>query len=312
MRSQVSLLIAGLVGAASAATKSLDLRLMTYNIRMAATVPGTGEEFWSVRQPKMSAQLNYETAGRPETLLCMQEVLFNQLTDLDDAFGEEWTYVGVGRDDGAQGGEFSPIFYRPSTWHLVDNTTYWLSETPEEVGSVGWDAALPRIVTVAKFKHIDTGAGFVYMCTHFDHVGQTAREKSAELLVKIAAEVSPNNSSGPVFLGGDLNVTPDNAAYVTLASEMTNVADVVPQAHHFGNVNTFTGFTTDTADDTELDHIFVANPSGMEWKSHAVLNSRYDDGIFISDHRPVVVDFKMPVKHEESRLRRSRARGQRS
>jgi len=32
--------------------------------------------------------------------------------------------------------------------------TFWLSETPEKVGSKGWDAALPRIMTWVKLKDL--------------------------------------------------------------------------------------------------------------------------------------------------------------
>jgi endonuclease/exonuclease/phosphatase family metal-dependent hydrolase len=152
-------------------------------------------------------------------------------------------------------------------------------------------------VTVARFRHGSSGARFVYMCTHFDHVGQTARENSAYLIVNLTDVWASNESKTlPVFLGGDLNVTPDNKAYQILASELHDTKDIVPKAHHFGNVKTYTAFTVDTSDDTEIDHIFVRDPTGLEFDSFAVGNTRFDDGIFISDHRPVVVDFKMPGK----------------
>ncbi|KPM37462.1 hypothetical protein AK830_g9114 [Neonectria ditissima] len=293
---KLALILYGAVSVA-AASRTLSLRLVTYNIRLAVSVPGAGEELWSVRHPLMSAQLNFETAGRPESLMCFQEATYPQVQDLDGSLGEAWTYVGVGRDDGAQAGEFSPIFYRPSVWKLEDSKTYWLSETPNEAGSVGWDAALPRIVTVARLRHDSSGARFVYMCTHFDHIGQVARENSAKLIASIADDWSTYKKKDiPVFVGGDLNVTPDNQAYLILASEMHDTKDVVPAEHHFGNSNTYTAFTVDTLDDTEIDHIFVNDLEGLEWDSFAVLDNRFDDGIFISDHRPVVVDFRMPRK----------------
>ncbi|KAM5341671.1 hypothetical protein ACJ41O_014702 [Fusarium nematophilum] len=288
------LLCGAAVVAAAPTSSTLDLRLMTYNIRLAVGIPGAGEELWSTRRPLMASQLNYETAGRPESLLCMQEATFPQVQDLQTDFSSEWAYVGVGRDDGAQKGEFSPIFYRPSVWTLEQNKTYWLSETPDKPGSKGWDAALPRIVTVARFSHVDSGARLVYMCTHFDHVGQRARENSAYLLSDLADRWSSHKRhSLPVFLGGDLNVTPDNPAYQILASEMHDVKHVVPQERHFGHWNTYTAFTPDASDDIEIDHIFVRDPTGLEFKTFAVLNTRFEDGVFISDHRPVVVDVKM-------------------
>ncbi|KAK2008970.1 endonuclease/Exonuclease/phosphatase [Colletotrichum eremochloae] len=294
-----------LLGAAGVVcqTASLTLRLMTYNIRWATPVTDINEEPWSTRRPRLTAQLNYETAGRPESLLCMQEVVEQQLLDIAEDLGPSWAHIGVGRDDGAAAGEFSPIFYRPGTWDLVENRTYWLSETPDVPGSRGWDAALPRIATVASFRHAATGLPLVYMCTHFDHQGQTARERSAELLVGLAKEWEGSGSGSgdavPVFLGGDLNVEPDNTAYKTLVAEgnMRDASDVVPEARRTGYSKTYTAFTDADSDDMLIDHLFVRDPAvrGMTFLSHAVLPNRFDDGLFISDHRPVVMDAEVSV-----------------
>lgn len=289
-----------LASVASAKIVDVNLRFLTYNIRWATPSPGAGEPAWVERRPKMSAQLNFETASRPEALICLQEVVHQQVTDIHSDLGDSWARIGVGRDDGAEAGEYSPIFYRPGTWELQKNRTYWLSETPDKV-STGWDAALPRIATVAQFKHIKTGAPVVYMCTHFDHVGQVARENSAKLLVEIAdeweepAEGSANPT--PVFLGGDLNIQPDNAAYLTLIAEgaMHDTKDIVPSKLWHGNTNTFTGFTTSNSDDSRIDHMFVRDPLDIEFLSYGVLANSFDDGVFISDHRPVVVDAQLSV-----------------
>lgn len=283
-------------------TPDLTVRLMTYNIRWATPITGINEAQWSVRRPRLAAQLNYETAARPESLVCMQEVVERQLLDIAQDLGPKWAHIGVGRDDGAARGEFSPIFYRPETWELAENRTYWLSETPDVAGSKGWDAALPRIVTVASLRHVGTGVPLVFMCTHWDHQGQTAREHSAELLVELAKEweiaASETGEPVPVFLGGDLNVQPDNPAYRTLVADgnLQNTRDVTPEARLTGHSKTYTAFTGIDWDDTLIDHLFVRDPTarGMEFLTHAVLPNRFDDGLFISDHRPVVSDVRFP------------------
>lgn len=137
MKAAFTTLLAATLGngvlAAGLGTKLVDVgvRLMSWNIRLATTNPGAGEELWSVRRHKVAAELNFETTGRAEALLCFQEVLHEQLLDLESDLGDEWVRVGVGRDDGVNAGEFSPIFYRKSTWELEQNKTYWLSETPD-------------------------------------------------------------------------------------------------------------------------------------------------------------------------------------
>jgi endonuclease/exonuclease/phosphatase family metal-dependent hydrolase len=293
---------AGLAFTATAAGASFPVRAMTYNIRYAATGEKleVGEEPWPARQPVMASMLNYETAGRPEALLCMQEVLYPQLLDIKDGLNsrraDEWAYVGIGRDDGVEEGEFSPIFYRPGAWELVTNRTYWLSETPDVVGSIGWDASLARIVNVASLRHVVTGTPFVFMCTHFDHLGQVAREESAKLIVRLAdqwaAEAGPQT---PVFLGGDLNVRPDNAAYQYLAQELNDVQDVVPEQYHYGNLNTFTGFDGDESRLHRIDFLFARDASSVDFTSYAILENKFEGSVYTSDHRPVAVDFEVPV-----------------
>lgn len=43
--------------------------------------------------------------------LAFQEALVRQVHDLKELLGDNWEWVGVGRDDGVERGEFSPIFY---------------------------------------------------------------------------------------------------------------------------------------------------------------------------------------------------------
>lgn len=44
-------------------------------------------------------------------LYSFQEAFKSQVDDLQALLGEGWRWVGVGRDDGFQQGEYAPIFY---------------------------------------------------------------------------------------------------------------------------------------------------------------------------------------------------------
>ena len=59
-------------------------------------------------------------------------------------------------------GEFCPIFFNTYRFELIESETFWLSETPEKI-SVGWDAALERICTYARFKILKTIESFGYL-----------------------------------------------------------------------------------------------------------------------------------------------------
>ena len=86
---------------------------------------------------------------RPD-LLGGQELLRHQLADLAARL-PDYAWLGAGRDDGADGGEFNPIFYRRERLEPLDSGTFWLSPEPARPGSRGWGAACPRVVTWARF-----------------------------------------------------------------------------------------------------------------------------------------------------------------
>ena len=103
---------------------ALSIRLLTHNIRYATTSPFKGEEKWSVRKSRLINELSFNTAHCAESFICLQEVLHQQLVDiLAGLNGKEkaWAFVGVGRDDGLEAGEYSPIcmFFSASIFPLL-------------------------------------------------------------------------------------------------------------------------------------------------------------------------------------------------
>jgi endonuclease/exonuclease/phosphatase family metal-dependent hydrolase len=227
-------------------------------------------------------------------------------------------WFGVGRNDGKDGGEFTPIFYRPDRLELVEQKTFWLSPTPDQVGSRGWDAALPRIATWGKFRFRaeDEGeqAEFYIFNTHFDHMGVVARLESAKLLRAKVAEIAGDH---PAILMGDFNCLPGSPPYQWLIgkeppppatngvkAEPPPAADLPKDAlldamlstrnPHHGPTTTWNGFKT-LAPNRKIDHIFFRGPLTIE--QHAILDDHWD-GRFPSDHLPVMVEVRQTMKDE--------------
>jgi endonuclease/exonuclease/phosphatase family metal-dependent hydrolase len=236
----------------------------------------------------------------------MQEVLPSQLFDVvsglnsDRALAEpEWAYIGVGREDGAEEGEYSPILYRPSVWKLENFTTLWLSETPDVPGSIGWDANNVRILTIGNFQHRKSKMRVVAMNTHFDHVGTVARENSARLIAEqVAIQQSRKDWLGrepAVLLTGDFNSQPEQEAYQVLTQPDSPVFDArnsVPEVERYGNrLGTFSEF--DGSAERFLDYIFLNKRGSWNVKTYASLGTIYDEGIYYSDHYPVVADVEL-------------------
>lgn len=289
-----SLLLLSVVLFTMRANAELPIRLITHNIRYATTSPFTGEKPWATRKPLLLNELKYNTLYNSESFICLQEVLHNQLVDIMSGLGDEWDYIGVGRDDGKQAGEYSPIIYRKAIWNVEKWKTVWLSETPDVPGK-GWDAASVRIVTVGTFVHQASKKNVVGMCTHFDDQGSKSRTESAKLILKVIDDVTASNSSAkrlPVFLGGDLNSETSGSAYQILNAKNSSIQDVKDLSKwKYGDKNTFTGFQDSTAK-TEIDHVFVGPRDTSDWEviGYAVLENKFEDGVYNSDHRAVVGD----------------------
>lgn len=286
----------------SSNSPAVSIRLLTHNIRYATASPFRGEEKWPVRHPLVVSALKFNTHYIPTSFICLQEVLHSQLTDilssLNSSSPGEWAYIGVGRDDGAEAGEYSPIFYRPAIWRLNFWKTIWLSETPD-APSKGWDAACIRILTLGEFTHVETGTSVVAMNTHLDDQGSISRTNAAKMIITQAKK-----AAFPVFLAGDFNSRPEEEAYSVLSgadSPVSDLRDSVPENARYGHENTYTGFEYESGREAKrIDFLFVsglkktegAGSRDVAWsvEGYAVLESRFEDGIYASDHRAVLGD----------------------
>lgn len=264
---------------AGEATGASPLRVMSFNVRFDNA--NDGEHAWPRRRPRAREVLRFY---RPDVLR-LQEALAHQVEQVaDDLPGYAW--VGVGRNDGKAAGEFAPIFYKANRLDLLDSGTFWLSPTPNEVGSKGWDAALPRIATWARLHDREgEGGEFVAINTHFDHRGQIARTESAKLIVRRAAEIAGDL---PIVLTGDFNATPDSDPYRVLADAYADARATAETT--LGPAGTFGTFTAIGAAAPQIDYIFV--PHGTAVTRFATLAHHWQ-GHHVSDHFPVMADVRL-------------------
>jgi endonuclease/exonuclease/phosphatase family metal-dependent hydrolase len=302
-------------------TAKLPLRLITHNIRYATTSPFKGEKPWPDRRPLLLAELKFHTLYNPEAFICLQEVLHGQVIDIISDLNStsnfsststltsnpstpgtgEWSYIGVGRQDGKEAGEYSPIIYRPQIWELESYQTIWLSPTPSVPGK-GWDAASIRILTLGRFKHRESGVIVLGLNTHLDDQGTISRRESAKLILKTidheARECMDTLGTKilPVFLAGDLNSEPDDDAYKILNADDSPMQDSKELTQmEYGERSTFTGF--EGKEKTVIDHLFVGPRGGDIWevKSYAVVPNKFEHGVYVSDHRAVVGDLVLSI-----------------
>jgi endonuclease/exonuclease/phosphatase family metal-dependent hydrolase len=256
--------------------------VMSFNIRL--DIASDGINAWENRKKEMAEMLNYYN---PE-ILGMQEVLPNQLKYLNDEL-KDHAYIGVGRDDGKQKGEFAPIFYDTSKFTLIEHSSFWLSETSEKP-TMGWDAAYMRVCTYGLFQYKDTEHRIWVFNTHFDNKGEKAREMSAKLVLDKIAKLNTDNS--PVVFMGDLNCIPSSKP-VKLLSEELNYAVEKSDDGLYGPAGTFNGFNNVEVVKERIDYIFEKK---LKVQSYAHLDDRLKNNNCVSDHYPVLMKAKFSDK----------------
>lgn len=261
------------VGWSQSGCSAQELTVMSYNIRYAS--PNDGPNLWQNRKEEMIQTL---LEIKPN-LIGLQEVVHLQLIDLTSGM-KDYSYVGVGREDGKTKGEYSPILYRKEDLKLLDSDTFWLSETPNQI-SVGWDAALERVCTYARFLHLKTGKEFWLFNTHFDHVGVYARVQATRLILSKIKLL--NKDKLAVIITGDFNLEPEEKPIKILQAAFEDVQQKL--SVKAANYGTFTGFDVENYGDRRIDYIFQ---NGFELLKADHLWLKTTNDLWLSDHHPVI------------------------
>lgn len=260
-----------------------DLYVGTYNIRYKNKDDSIKGNVWTKRCQVMCDQINFESPD----VLGMQEVLVGQLHDFQRLL-DNYSYIGVGRDDGKEAGEYAAIFYKNDRVKLLDSGNFWLNETPD-VPKLGWDAACIRICTWGKFKDLRTKKKFYFFNLHMDHVGVVARREAAKLVVSRIKEMAQD---APVVLTGDFNVDQTDEIYGIFAHSGILKDSYENARIRFAENGTFNSFKVETKTDSRIDHVFVS-PSfkveayGLRTDSYWAKGRRN-----LSDHYPVFVKLR--------------------
>ncbi|MDZ7281112.1 endonuclease/exonuclease/phosphatase family protein [Sphingomonas sanguinis] len=268
----VALAAAGLLAATGAIAEPIPelIRVMTFNVRYASD---EGATRWAVRRPVMAELIRRDAPD----VIATQELLQRQGDDLTRALpGYRW----FGRDRmGGHANEHMGIFYRPDRLTLVAHGDFWLSDTPDVVGSQSWGTDLPRMANWAVFETKgEKPHRFLFLDTHLAHRDEDAdaRDKAAALIL---ARLPALAKGLPVVVAGDMNARPDTAAYRRFAGALTDAWPTA--ARREGPEMTFHDFTG--TPDRRIDYLFLR---GFRAESIAT-DSYHQDKTYPSDHFPV-------------------------
>ena len=256
-----------------------ELAVMTYNLRYASSQPPNA---WEARRPvarEMLQQLRPDVIGT-------QEGLYRQVKDLA-ADLPDYAWIGTGREGGSRG-EFMAVFYRRERLEPLEYDHYWLSDTPEVIGSSTWGNSVRRMVTSVKFRDLQTGRDFFFINTHFDHQVQGSREKSAALVLD---RVMKLKTMLPVLLVGDFNAAAEaNKVYELLVGQEKFV-DTWKIADQRGEPwSTFHGYREPQKEGQRIDWILARGPVKVRQTEVVTFQK---DGQYPSDHFPVIARLKL-------------------
>ena len=248
------------------------INIMTYNIRLDTEADGIN--MWDNRKEGVLSIIKEESVD----ILGIQEGLPSQIEYLSKEL-DGYSMIGEGRD-GGNNGEYSAIYYRNKKMNLIQTETFWLSETPE-MPSIGWDAAINRIVTLGIFKIKKSKKELIVYNTHFDHIGKIAREKSVGVILNHIKENDFQNR--PLIVMGDFNLSPEDLPIELLSKELSDSFKLFPVKNPVG---TFNGFDLDCKLLDRIDYIFTKNIKITNYKH---LNKKLSSGLWPSDHLPILI-----------------------
>lgn len=259
--------------------KASSYTIMSFNIRY--DNPNDGTNSWQNRKENALTMLRFNEVD----VLGLQEVLAHQLSDIKKEF-PEYEAIGVGREDGKQKGEFSPVLFNKNKFQLLQSGYFWLSQTTT-IPSKGWDAACERIATWVQLKDKKSGKKFLVLNTHFDHEGQVARQESVAL---IKAKIDQLSQGLPVVFMGDLNATPETSVIQSLLKNdsKTTLMDSKKMAKVVYGPNwTFHDFGRIPFEKRILiDYIMVS--SSIQVQKYGVLAETLNQ-TQLSDHTPILI-----------------------
>lgn len=273
------------------------IRVMSFNIRY-ATAPD-GANHWDKRRDFLVETVNTfapDLLGTQETLVSQRDFLAEKLPGFES--------FAAGRDDGRNKGEMAALFYRTARFTKTADGHFWLSESPESVGKKGWDAALPRIATWVKLtdRTDRTGKSILFLNTHFDHMGKTARTESARLIRKKLVELG---SGCRLIVTGDFNAGEGSEPYKALFAADDQPPAVVDTYRAImptktETEGTFNGFKPTAVNGPRIDWIGCSR----DWDVRlAGIDRTARDGRVPSDHFPVTAVLRASGQEAKRSLR---------
>jgi len=276
-----SLLFVAVTLVTSTAQPAIPLNIMTFNLRCASS--DDGENSWPNRRETVIDTIHRYTP----TIFGTQECEDSQAQYLAKSLPEYGWFGKCREKDGT--GEMMTVFYLKSDWDVVKSGHFWLSEHPEEQGSISWDSRCTRMATWLHFKHKSDGQELFYINTHLDHVGEQARQEGARLILD---RINTLGANLPIILTGDFNCNAESAEAWKIFVK-GGLRDAWQEAaKHIGPTQTFGNFKApdEKQNGERIDWIMIRGPFAVNEAETILFNK---NGHYPTDHYPVTAKIQL-------------------
>lgn len=249
-------------------------RVMSFNVRCASDPEGSIKN----RSKLVTAVIEQYA---PDSF-GVQEATGRWMSILKNKLGDKYDYVGEPRDNYGPFSEYSAVFYLKDKYTLIDQGTFWLSETPEKKNTKSFDSACYRIATWAVLESKENGVRYVHINTHLDHVLEETREGQVGVLLEKLKELQ---EQGVVICTGDFNAYSDENVYKRMLEVIDDVALTAKNAdegitfHNYGKV----------ADEGQGAIDFIFTSKRVKAENYKIIRNTVKD-MYPSDHYPIVAD----------------------
>lgn len=221
----------------------------------------------------------YMTAIDPD-IIGTQELNSYWLEALESSLSDYDSYaVKRGGDDDEESSEMNGVFWKADKFTLIEENTFWLSETPDTESKYSYvddegetvEAGCNRICSYVVLEDID-GNVILYMNTHLDNTSEVIADFGVSVILEQMNILLETYPEAEVILTGDFNETSEGEAYQMVAEVLNDCTDESIQSATYQDW----GYTS--TGDMPIDFIFTSG----EGYNYNVLD--YTDEGYISDH----------------------------
>ena len=258
----------------------MKLKVMTFNLRVESPAHDGINDL-----PNRKARILEAIESEAPDIIGFQEARDGTRAWLRQSL-TDYVVVGSGRYKGYKG-EGAPLAFRKDKLEMIAMDTFWLSSTPKipESRYEGSDQSeCPRIAAAVTLVPFEGSEPFVFLNTHTDHLGSVSRTLSTAQILEYLSE-----KGLPFVVTGDFNATPDSSEIKMFTANskypVTDATSLVGGTYHgFGALKDDAENANEKT--VKIDYVFTNMPTDIN-ESYAVTDVPVN-GVYISDHRPVV------------------------